>query len=40
MRSVPNFDEVYGYIFSRTNSECQKYSDMTKSMKEAAVAGQ
>jgi len=29
-----SFDEIYGYIFERTDSECKEYSDTTRTMKE------
>ena len=38
MRSVPEFDDVYAYIFERTNAECQEYSDKTRTMKEATTS--
>ena len=35
MRSVPDFDDIYAYIFERTSKDCQEYSDATKAMKDA-----
>jgi len=35
MRSVPNFDSIYEYIFNKCDAECQEYSDKTLPMKEA-----
>jgi hypothetical protein len=38
MRSVPDFDSTYEYIFNKCDAECQEYSDKTLSMKEALKA--